>query len=139
METLRPDLHVCCPDTPPHANAAAQTHLSRPSSKHCTDRRTPTHNPAQGQIHQQGAHEVPSLKAGVERALPRTQAAFDGGDADARKEKASALGQVAMKLGQAIYEQQQASEAAPAADEAPKPADDDVVDAEFSEVEDDKK
>ena len=49
-----------------------------------------------------------------------------------------------MKLGQAMYEQQQAEGASvnagteePTADAAP--ADEDVVDAEFSEVDDDKK
>ena len=41
-----------------------------------------------------------------------------------------------MKLGQAIYEKEQAAAASPEAD-APK-ADDDVVDAEFSEVDDNK-
>ncbi len=60
-------------------------------------------------------------------------------DAEVMKDKATALGQVAMKLGQAIYEKQQAAEGATAGDDAAKPADDDVVDAEFSEVEDDKK
>ena len=43
-----------------------------------------------------------------------------------------------MKMGQAIYEQEQASGASAApAEEAP--ADDNVVDAEFSEVDEDKK
>jgi molecular chaperone DnaK len=55
------------------------------------------------------------------------------------KEKANTLAQSAMKMGQAIYEQEQASGAAAggAAEEAP--ADDNVVDAEFSEVDEDKK
>jgi molecular chaperone DnaK len=51
-------------------------------------------------------------------------------------EKAQALAQVAMKLGQAIYEKEQQTAASPGA-EQPK-ADDDVVDAEFSEVDDNK-
>ena len=50
-------------------------------------------------------------------------------------EKATALAQVAMKLGQAIYEKEQQAQASPNA-EAPKQ--DDVVDAEFSEVDDTK-
>ena len=52
-------------------------------------------------------------------------------------EKAGALAQVAMKLGQAIYEQEQAADgdaASGAGEEAP--ADENVVDAEFSEVDD---
>jgi molecular chaperone DnaK len=53
------------------------------------------------------------------------------------KDKSTALTNAAMKLGQAIYEQQQASGEDAAENAAP--ADDNVVDAEFSEVEDDKK
>ncbi len=52
-------------------------------------------------------------------------------------EKAQALAQVAMKLGQAIYEKQQQAEARPSAD-AGAAKQDDVVDAEFSEVDDTK-
>jgi molecular chaperone DnaK len=55
-------------------------------------------------------------------------------------EKAQALAQVAMKLGQSIYEKEQAAQASPGA--APQGSDtkggDDVVDAEFSEVDDTK-
>ena len=56
-------------------------------------------------------------------------------------EKAGALAQVAMKLGQAIYEKEQQAAASPGADDDAGAAksDEDVVDAEFSEVEDDKK
>jgi molecular chaperone DnaK len=54
-------------------------------------------------------------------------------------EKSQALAQVAMKLGQAIYEKQQQSEASPNADASAAPKDDDVVDAEFSEVDDNHK
>jgi molecular chaperone DnaK len=54
-------------------------------------------------------------------------------------EKANALAQVAMKLGEAIYKEEQASGAAASAGGDDTPVDDNVVDAEFSEVEDDKK
>ncbi len=56
-------------------------------------------------------------------------------------EKAQPLGQVAMKLGQAIYEKEQQAAASPSAGAAQGSGNDgeDVVDAEFSEVEDDKK
>jgi len=79
-----------------------------------------------------------SLKAEIEAALAEAKTAVVGGDAAAMTEKSQALAQVAMKLGQAIYEKEQAAAASPAADTGAK-ADDDVVDAEFSEVEDDKK
>jgi len=57
------------------------------------------------------------------------------------KTKAQELATVAMKLGQAIYEKEQAQAASPAGEEAgeAKAADDDVVDAEFSEVDEDNK
>ena len=82
-----------------------------------------------------------ALKAEIEAAIADAKTAVDGGDAEAMKEKASALAQVAMKLGQAIYEKQAASEASPAADGAAAGSEaggEDVVDAEFSEVDDTK-
>jgi molecular chaperone DnaK len=44
-----------------------------------------------------------------------------------------------MKLGEAIYKEEQAAGASADAASEEAPADDNVVDAEFSEVEDDKK
>jgi molecular chaperone DnaK len=76
----------------------------------------------------------------IEAAIVETKTAIEGGDPEAMKEKSNALAQVAMKLGQAIYEQEQANGGAAeagAAEEAP--ADDTIVDAEFSEVDEDKK
>ena len=60
------------------------------------------------------------------------------------KAKAEALAQVAMKLGQAIYEKEQQAAAspgaeAPAGEGAGSGGDEDVVDAEFSEVNDENK
>ena len=79
------------------------------------------------------------LVSEIEAAIAETKTAIEGGEPEAMKEKANALAQVAMKLGQAIYEQEQASGAAAASGAEEAPADDNVVDAEFSEVEDDKK
>ncbi len=80
-----------------------------------------------------------SLKSEIEAAVAETKAAVESGDADRMTEKSQALAQVAMKLGQAIYEKQQQAEAAPAADAAAENKADDVVDAEFSEVDDSHK
>ena len=67
-----------------------------------------------------------------EQKVDETKAAIEGGDADDMQAKAQNLAQVAMKLGQAIYEKQQQADASPTAGaDAPH---DDVVDAEFSEV-----
>jgi molecular chaperone DnaK len=78
------------------------------------------------------------LKGEIEAAIAETKTAIEGGEPEAMTEKANALAQVAMKLGEAIYKEEQANagSAAPAED---APADDNVVDAEFSEVEEDAK
>ncbi|GHH09020.1 chaperone protein DnaK [Sphingomonas glacialis] len=77
-----------------------------------------------------------ALKGEIEAAIAETKTAVEGGDPEAMKTKSEALAQVAMKLGQAIYEKQAQADASPAAEaEAPK---EDVVDAEFSEVDDHK-
>jgi len=81
-----------------------------------------------------------ALKTEIEEAVAATKTAVESNEPEAMKEKAAALAQVAMKLGQAIYEKQAQSEASPGgeapAQEAPK---EDVVDAEFSEVDDSNK
>jgi molecular chaperone DnaK len=82
-----------------------------------------------------------SLKAEIQAAVDAAKAAVESGDADDMQAKSQELAQVAMKLGQAIYEKQQQAEASPqpssdaAASEAPQ---EEVVDAEFSEVDDNK-
>jgi molecular chaperone DnaK len=80
-----------------------------------------------------------ALKGDIQAAIDAAKAAVEGGDPEAMNEKSQALAQVAMKLGQAIYEKQQQSEASPAADAGDAPKQDDVVDAEFSEVDDNQK
>jgi molecular chaperone DnaK len=80
-----------------------------------------------------------SLKTEIQAAIDATKAAVESGDADAMTEKSTALAQVAMKLGQAIYEKQAQADASPSADGDAAKKDDDVVDAEFSEVDDNPK
>jgi molecular chaperone DnaK len=92
------------------------------------------------QLSEHGDKVDASLKSEIEAALAAAKSAVEGGDVAQTTEKAQALAQVAMKLGQAIYEKEQAANASPGG-EAPggetAPADD-VVDAEFSEVDDNK-
>jgi len=87
------------------------------------------------QLEEHGDKVDASLKSEIEAAVAEAKTAVEGGDATQMSEKAQALAQVAMKLGQAIYEKDQAAAASPGA-EGPK--DDNVVDAEFSEVDDNK-
>ncbi|HEY0597955.1 molecular chaperone DnaK [Sphingopyxis sp.] len=94
----------------------------------------------ESQLREHGDKVDAGLKSEIEAAVAEAKTAVEGGDAAAMTEKAQALAQVAMKLGQAIYEKEQQAAASPGADEAGEAkADEDVVDAEFSEVEDDKK
>jgi molecular chaperone DnaK len=91
------------------------------------------------QLEEHGDKIDAALKGEIEAALAETKTAIEGGDAEAMKEKAAALVQIAMKLGEAIYKEEQAAGTSADAASEEAPADDNVVDAEFSEVEDDKK
>ena len=80
-----------------------------------------------------------SQKTAIEAAAAALKEAVKGDDTDDIKAKTNALAQASMKLGEAMYKAQQAEAGGTAPDgEAPK-ADDNVVDADFEEVEDDKK
>ncbi|HTK57360.1 MAG TPA: molecular chaperone DnaK [Sphingomicrobium sp.] len=95
------------------------------------------------QLKEHGDKVDASLKAEIEAAVAEAKTAIEGGDAEAMKAKTEALAQAAMKLGQAIYEKTQAAggeEAAQSAEATAEAApDEEVVDAEFSEVDEDKK
>jgi molecular chaperone DnaK len=71
----------------------------------------------------------------IEDAVSDLKEALKGDDAEAIKTKTNTLAQASMKLGEAMYKQQQAEAEGAAAADAKK---DDVVDAEFTEVNDDK-
>ena len=86
-------------------------------------------------------------KAQVESDIAALREVMEGDDTEAIKSKIEALSQSAMKLGEAMYKAQQEGEAQPgdapdmgADAQASSGADDaTVVDADFEEVEDDKK
>jgi molecular chaperone DnaK len=73
----------------------------------------------------------PERKA-IEDALADLKEALKGDDSEGIKAKTNTLAQASMKLGEAMYTQQAEADAAKDA------AKDDVVDAEFTEVDDDK-
>ena len=82
-------------------------------------------------------------KAQIETAINEAEEAMKGNDKDTIVAKTEALGQVSQKLGEKMYADAQAQpdgagEAGKKA-EAGKAEDADVVDAEFTEVQDDKK
>ena len=91
-------------------------------------------------------------KTNVESAVAELKTAMEGEDAEAIKEKSEALTQVSHKIAEAMYQKAaqegaqagsepgaEGAEGAEAGDAAgAQPADDDVVDADFEEVKDDK-
>jgi molecular chaperone DnaK len=82
-------------------------------------------------------------RASIEAAITDVKAVLDSGDAEQIAPKAQALAQVAMKLGEAVYAAEQAKAQAGGEDSAAETAEakpaDDVVDADFTEVDDSKK
>ena len=64
---------------------------------------------------------------------------IEGGEAEAMTAKTQALTEQAMKMGQVIYEKEQAAAASPGAGAAAADGAEDVVDAEFSEVDENNK
>jgi len=81
------------------------------------------------------------LKGEIEAAIAEAKTAIEGGDVEAIKAKSQALTDLAMKMGQQIYEKEQAnaSSASDGAAAGSEAGGEDVVDAEFSEVDDEKK
>ncbi|WP_163284047.1 Hsp70 family protein, partial [Enterobacter hormaechei] len=80
-----------------------------------------------------GAKVGEADRKAIEDALAAVKEAAKGDNAEALKEKANTLAQVSMKLGEAMYAAQSGEAEAGAA-----PKKDDVVDADFTEVKDDK-
>ncbi|MEQ1607694.1 MAG: molecular chaperone DnaK [Hyphomonadaceae bacterium] len=104
-----------------------------------------TKNQAEGLVHatekqlaEHGAAVSAEVKAGIESAIKDLKAALEKEDATVIKDKSQALAAAAMKMGEEIYAKGQGPEAGPDAPGAPG-AGDDVVDADFEEVKDDKK
>jgi molecular chaperone DnaK len=77
-------------------------------------------------------------KSKIEAALKEAEEAIKGTDKAEIDAKAQALATASQKLGEAMYAQQQAAGAPQGAAEAQAAADDNVVDAEFTEVKDKK-
>jgi molecular chaperone DnaK len=79
-----------------------------------------------------GSKVAETERRAIEDAVSDLKEALKGDDAEAIKAKTNTLAQASMKLGEAMYKQQAEADAAKDA------AKDDVVDAEFTEVDDDK-
>ena len=96
------------------------------------------------QLEENGDKVDADTKGAVEAALAEAKTALEGDDAEEISAKSQALTEATMKMGQQIYEKEQAEGAAAAADagdagDSSAADDEEVVDAEFSEVDDEKK
>ncbi|HZR74970.1 molecular chaperone DnaK [Bradyrhizobium sp.] len=83
-------------------------------------------------LSEHGSKIADTERRAIEDAVSDLKEALKGDDAEAIKAKTNTLAQASMKLGEAMYKQQAEADAAKDA------AKDDVVDAEFTEVDDDK-
>ncbi|MDG1438137.1 MAG: molecular chaperone DnaK, partial [Emcibacteraceae bacterium] len=100
----------------------------------------------EGQLKEHGEKLEEEDKATIEDAVKAVREALEGDDVEAITGATGTLEQAAMKLGEVVYQDQaggaeaggEASDDA-AADEAATEADDDIVDADFEEVDEDKK
>jgi molecular chaperone DnaK len=88
-------------------------------------------------LSEHGSKVEETERRAIEDALSDLKEALKGEDADAILTKTNTLAQASMKLGEAMYKQQGEADAKAAADAA-HGGHDDVVDAEFTEVDDDK-
>ncbi|WP_298305313.1 molecular chaperone DnaK [uncultured Erythrobacter sp.] len=94
------------------------------------------------QIEENGDKIDAETKTAVEEAIAATKTALEGDDAEEINAKAQELTQAAMKMGEQIYKQEQEAQAeggdSAENTSAAEDADEEVVDAEFSEVDDEK-
>jgi len=85
-------------------------------------------------LSEHGAKLAEADRGAIENAMADLKEALKGDDSEAIQQKTNALATASMKLGEAIYQQAQAG----GDGDASAKKDDDVVDAEFTEVDDDK-
>jgi molecular chaperone DnaK len=94
---------------------------------------------AEKALKEYGDKVAQSDRSAVESAIAALKAALQGEDVEAIKARANDLMQAQMKLGEAMYKSQQATGAEGGAAPGAGKGKDDVIDAEFREVDDDKK
>ncbi|MEZ5759416.1 MAG: molecular chaperone DnaK [Emcibacteraceae bacterium] len=96
----------------------------------------------EGQLKEHGSKLEAGDKSAIEDAVSAVRKALEGDDIDTISSTTATLEQSAMKLGEVIYKDQQAGGDAGTASAGSSDAegsDDDIVDADFEEVDDDKK
>ena len=96
-------------------------------------------NGAEKAIEDTGDKADENLKSSVQESLSDLKSALEGEDLEEIKKKSEALSQVMMKLGEAAYKDLPDQENASSEEDKSKNDDADVVDADFEEVDNDKK
>jgi molecular chaperone DnaK len=96
-------------------------------------------NGAEKAIEDAGDKADESLKSSVQKSLSDLKSALEGENLEEIKKKSEALSQVMMKLGEAAYKDIPDQDNSPSEEDKPKNNDADVVDADFEEVDNDKK
>ena len=103
-------------------------------------------NQAEGLVHatekqlsEHGGAISPQLRGEIESGIAALKSALEKDDAVDIKAKSQALAAAAMKMGEEIYAKGQGAEGEAAGAGAARSGGDDVVDADFEEVKDDKK
>ena len=83
----------------------------------------------------------PTTIEAIELAIGALKETLESDDADKIKSGIQNVTEAAMKLGEAIYkaEQEKAGEEAPEGEDEPRGVDDDIVDADFEDLDDDKR
>ena len=105
-------------------------------------------NQAEGLIHsteksleEHGEKVDPTTVEAIELAIAALKETLETEDAGKIKSGIQNVTEAAMKLGEAIYkaEQEKSSDEAPAGEEEPRGVDEDIVDADFEDLDDDKR
>ena len=96
-------------------------------------------NGAEKAIEDAGDKADEEVKSSVQQSLSDLKEALEGDDLEDIKQKSASLSQVMMKLGEAAYKDLPDEENPNTDQEKPKDDDADVVDADFEEVENEKK
>ena len=96
-------------------------------------------NGAEKAIEDAGEKIDPETKSSVQEALQELKTALESDDLDEIKQKSASLSQVMMKLGEAAYKDIPDEQTPNGEDEKLKKDDEDVVDADFEEVDNKKK
>ncbi|NDF87082.1 MAG: molecular chaperone DnaK, partial [Gammaproteobacteria bacterium] len=92
------------------------------------------------QLAEHGAAIGPGVKGEIEAAMASLKTALEGQDTADIKAKSQALALAAMKMGEAIYAKEgEGGDDGPSKGRSASPADDEVVDADFEEVDEGKK